>query len=200
MKYAYFEPASMKVLDWLDTDRFNVVLPESVMQLTDAQWRYRDRDCWVNPAAGKLVTTPPPGEYYRLDGDKWIYDAAAFAAALAQVKERAEQDIKAHRDAVTADYIVIDGNHFHSDASSRIQQMTLAKMGQAGAVPPGLMWQTKNNGLIELTNDIAAQFETVTIAHDMRLFATAQAHIAAVNALETIDDVNAYDWSQGWQP
>lgn len=200
MKYVYFDSESMKVLAWLDTDQFDIVLPETVMQLTDVQWRYRDRDCWVNPAAGKLVTTPPPGEYYRLDGDKWIYDAAAFAAALKQIKAQVEQDIKAHRDAVTADYIVIDGNRFHSDANSRIQQMTLAKMGQVGAVPPGLMWQTKNNGLIELTNAIAAQFEFVTIEHDMRLFAVAQAHIAAVDALGDIAAVEAYDWSLGWQP
>lgn len=199
MKYVHFD-SLFRVINWLDTDQFNIVLPDSVLPVTDAQWRYRDRDCWVNPAAGKLVTTPPPGEFYRLSGDKWVYDASAFAAALEQAKLQVVQAIKQYRDELTADYIVIDGSHFHSDANSRIQQMTLAKMGRAGTVPPGLMWQTKNNGLIELTNDIAAQFETVTIAHDMRLFATAQAHIAAVNALETIDDVSAYDWSQGWQP
>ncbi|MIL26527.1 DUF4376 domain-containing protein [Salmonella enterica] len=200
MKYVYFDSESMKVLAWLDTDQFNIVLPDSVLPVTDAQWRYRDRECWVNPTAGKLVTTPPPGEFYRLSGDKWVYDASAFATALEQVKLQVVQSIKQYRDELTADYIVIDGNHFHSDANSRIQQMTLAKMGQAGAVPPGLMWQTKNNGLIELTNAIAAQFEVVTIEHDMRLFAVAQAHIAAVDALDDIAAVELYDWSQGWQP
>lgn len=199
MKYAYFDAESMLVLSWLDTDQFNIVLPESIMPVTDTQWRYRDRDCWVNPAAGKLVTTPPPGEFYRLNGDKWVYDSDAFSTALEHSKTAVNQAIKLHRDALTADYIEIDGHRFHSDANSRIQQMTLAKMGAAGAVPPGLMWQTKNHGLIELTNEIAAQFETVTIAHDMRLFATAQAHINAVAILGTIEDVNKYDWSQGWQ-
>ena len=200
MKYVYFDAESMLVLSWLDTDQFNIVLPESIMPVTDTQWRYRDRDCWVNPAAGKLVTTPPPGEFYRLNGDKWVYDSGAFATALEHSKTAVNQAIKLHRDALTADYIEIDGHHFHSDANSRIQQMTLAKMGAAGAVPPGLMWQTKNQGLIELTNEIAAQFEVVTIEHDMRLFAVAQAHIAAVNALDDIAAVEAYDWSQGWQP
>ncbi|HCM1923115.1 TPA: DUF4376 domain-containing protein [Salmonella enterica subsp. salamae serovar 16:m,t:e,n,x] len=199
MKYVHFD-SLFRVINWLDTDQFNIALPDSVLPVTDAQWRYRDRECWVNPTARKLVTTPPPGEFYRLSGDKWVYDAAAFAAALEQAKSEVIQAIKQYRDALTADYVDIGGNHFHSDANSRIQQMTLAKMGTAGAVPPGLMWQTKNNGLIELTNEIAAQFETVTIAHDMRLFATAQEHITAVNALEALDDVTAYDWSQGWQP
>lgn len=61
--------------------------------------------------------------------------------------------------------------------------MSLTRMGQTKQIPAGLMWQTKNNGLIELTNDIAAQFETVTMDHDMHLFANAQRHIAAVEAL-----------------
>ncbi|HHW9387681.1 TPA: DUF4376 domain-containing protein [Salmonella enterica] len=199
MKYVHFD-SLFRVINWLDTDQFNIVLPDSVLPVTDAQWRYRDRECWVNPTAGTLVTTPPPGEFYRLSGDKWVYDASAFATALEQVKLQVVQSIKQYRDELTADYIVIDGNHFHSDANSRIQQMTLAKMGQAGVVPPGLMWQTKNNGLIELTNAIAAQFEVVTIEHDMRLFAVAQAHIAAVDALDDIAAVELYDWSQGWQP
>lgn len=108
--------------------------------------------------------------------------------------------IKAHRDTLTADYIIIDGHHFHSDTSSRIQQLSLTKMGQAKQVPPGLMWQTKNHGLIELTNEIAAQFETVTLEHDMRLFANAQRHIAAVEALEDIQAVLDYDYTPGWQP
>ncbi|EJX0630319.1 DUF4376 domain-containing protein [Salmonella enterica] len=200
MKYAYFEPFSMKVLSWLDTEQFDIVLPETVMQLSDAQWYYRDRDCWVNPIAGKLVTTPPPGEYYRLEGDKWVFDEEAFAGELTQVKTQFIEAIKAHRDIVTADYIVIEGHHFHSDVNSRIQQITLTKMAQAGAVPPGLMWKTKNNGLIKLTNEIAAQFESVTIDHDMRLFANAQRHIAAVEALEDIEAVQGYDYSTGWQP
>lgn len=73
-------------------------------------------------------------------------------------------------------------------------------MGQAKQIPTGLMWQTKNNGLIELTNDIAAQFEAVTMNHDMRLFANAQSHIAAVEALDDIQEVIDYDYSTGWQP
>lgn len=78
--------------------------------------------------------------------------------------------------------------------------MSLTRMGQTKQIPAGLMWQTKNNGLIELTNDIAAQFETVTMDHDMRLFANAQRHIVAVEALGDIQEVFDYDYSSGWQP
>ncbi|MEA6881818.1 hypothetical protein ONJ40_23885, partial [Salmonella enterica subsp. enterica serovar Montevideo] len=47
---------------------------------------------------------------------------------------------------------------------------------------------------------IAAQFETVTMDHDMRLFANAQRHIAAVEALGDIQEVLDYDYSSSWQP
>ena len=119
---------------------------------------------------------------------------------IEDVKSEKIAAIKNQRDKIIADYIIIGINHFHSDASSRIQQISLTKMGQAKQIPPGLMWQSKNNGLIELTNDIAAQFETVTMEHDMRLFANAQHHIAAVEALEEVQAVIEYDYSTGWQP
>ncbi|ECC1895064.1 DUF4376 domain-containing protein [Salmonella enterica] len=135
----------------------------------------------------------PMSKFDRWNGETW-------QLSITDAKAAKIQQIKAHRDDVTADYIVIDGNHFHSDANSRIQQMSLTRMGQAKQIPAGLMWQTKNNGLIELTNDIAAQFETVTMDHDMRLFANAQRHIAAVEALEDIQEVLDYDYSSGWQP
>ncbi|EDM9768630.1 hypothetical protein CXO80_03685 [Salmonella enterica subsp. enterica serovar Corvallis] len=200
MKYVFFDPSSMKVLEWLDTEQFNTILPDSVMQVTDEQWLQQNTDCWVNVPAKELITVPPPGDFYRLDGNKWTYDTASYEAAMTSVKSLVVQAIKALRDEITADYIVIGDYHFHSDASSRIQQMSLTKMGQAKQIPKGLMWQTKNLGLLELTNDIAAQFESVTMDHDMRLFANAQQHIAAVEALEDIQAVQEYDYSTGWQP
>ncbi|ENG3765615.1 DUF4376 domain-containing protein [Salmonella enterica] len=135
----------------------------------------------------------PMSKFDRWNGETW-------QPSITDAKAAKIQQIKAHRDDVTADYIIIDGNHFHSDANSRIQQMSLTRMGQAKQIPAGLMWQTKNNGLIELTNDIAAQFETVTMDHDMHLFANAQRHIAAVEALGDIQEVLDYDYSSGWQP
>ncbi|HDP8225512.1 TPA: DUF4376 domain-containing protein [Escherichia coli] len=200
MKYAYFEPSSMKVLDWLDTEQLSFVLPDSVVSVTDEQWCYRDRECWVNISTTEIITTPPPGDFYRLDGDKWVYDATSYTAALDGAKSLVVKAIKALRDEVTADYIIIGDYHFHSDASSRIQQMSLTRMGQTKQIPKGLMWQTKNLGLLELTNEIAAQFESITMDHDMRLFANAQRHIAAVEALEDIQAVQEYDYSTGWQP
>nr|HAF4309228.1 DUF4376 domain-containing protein [Salmonella enterica] len=200
MKYVHFNPNSFMVINWLDTEQCDFVLPENIMPISDVQWSNRESDCWVNISTKELITTPPPGDFYRFDGDAWIYDAASYLVALDGSKSLVVQAIKTLRDKITADYIVIGDYHFHSDASSRIQQMSLTKMGQAKQIPKGLMWQTKNLGLLELTNEIAAQFESVTMDHDMRLFANAQQHIAAVEALEDIQAVQEYDYSTGWQP
>ncbi|APV88226.1 DUF4376 domain-containing protein [Salmonella enterica] len=140
-----------------------------------------------------VTVIKPTSQFDRWNGKAWQPNIDDVKAALIGA-------IKVRRDEVTADYIIIDGNHFHSDANSRIQQMSLTRMGQAKQIPANLMWQTKNNGLIPLTDEIAAQFELVTMDHDMRLFANAQRHIAAVEALEDIQAVQEYDYSTGWQP
>ncbi|MHA0510219.1 DUF4376 domain-containing protein [Enterobacter kobei] len=147
----------------------------------------------LGPLPENITTVLRDNIFSQWDGEQWVPN-------LESAKQHQIANIKAHRDNLSSDHINIDGIHFHSDISSRIQQITLTKMGKAGTVPAGLMWQTKNVGLIELTNEIAAQFEDVTIAHDMRLFATALQHIAAIESLESINDVLAYDYSQGWQP
>ncbi|WP_318367371.1 DUF4376 domain-containing protein [Enterobacter sp.] len=149
--------------------------------------------CQLGPLPENVTIFKPSSPFDRWNGKTWLPNVnAAKVAQIAAIKTR--------RDEITADYIIIDDNHFHSDANSRIQQLSLTKMGQAKQIPKGLMWQTKNNGLITLTNEIAAQFESVTMDHDMRLFANAQRHIAAVEALEDIQAVQDYDYSTGWQP
>ncbi|TSB85316.1 DUF4376 domain-containing protein, partial [Salmonella enterica subsp. enterica serovar Muenchen] len=87
----------------------------------------------LNPL--EFITTPPPGKFYRLQGSEWVYDETLFISVLESVKAQVIQAIKTQRDTVTADYIIIDGNHFHSDANSRIQQMSLTRMGQAKQIP-----------------------------------------------------------------
>ncbi|GKX61405.1 DUF4376 domain-containing protein [Leminorella grimontii] len=147
----------------------------------------------------EFVATEPPAGKVRQAGNDGAPMWADMLICIDDAKSKKIADIKAHRDAMTVDYIIIDGHHFHSDVNSRIQQLSLTKMGQAGQIPSGMMWQTKNHGLIELTNEIAALFETETLAHDMHLFTTAQQHIAAVEALEDVQAVINYDYSEGWQ-
>ena len=101
-----------------------------------------------------VTVISPTGSFERWDGEKW-------QPSITDAKEAKYSAIKNQRDAITTDYIIINNHYFHSDTSSRIQQLSLTKMGAEKKIPPGLMWKTKNNGLIELTNEIAAQFESI---------------------------------------
>ena len=199
-RYAYYHPVTFEVIDWIDAASFTVELPDSVIPVDDEQWQLKDKPCWICLDPFKIITTPPPDNFYILEDDKWVYNKTLFTVALENTKSQVTQEIKNRRDEITVDYIIINNHHFHSDTNSRIQQLSLTKMGAEKKIPPGLMWKTKNNGLIELTNEIAAQFESVTMDHDMRLFANAQRHIAAVEALDDIQAVLDYDYSTGWQP
>ena len=199
-RYAYYHPVTFEVIDWIDAASFTVELPDSVIPVDDEQWQLKDKPCWICLDPFKIITTPPPDNFYILEDDKWVYNKTLFTVALENTKAQVTQEIKNRRDEITVDCIIINNHHFHSDTNSRIQQLSLTRMGAEKKIPPGLMWKTKNNGLIELTNEIAAQFESVTMDHDMRLFANAQHHIAAVEALDDIQAVLDYDYSTGWQP
>ncbi|HGK4756545.1 TPA: DUF4376 domain-containing protein [Enterobacter cloacae] len=202
-KYAYYDPKSFIVLDWMNTDLYNYPERQPLIELTEQQWQdysSSNKQTWVNSETLTFITTPPPEDFYILKKGEWVFDEERMLMTLAKIKTDKIQQIKEKRDEIIADFIIIESYFFHSDTNSRIQQLSLTKMGQEKKIPKGLMWQTKNKGLIELTNDIAAQFETVTMDHDMRLFANAQRHIAAVVELENIQAVIDYDYSTGWQP
>ncbi|HHA1306327.1 TPA: DUF4376 domain-containing protein [Enterobacter kobei] len=147
----------------------------------------------LGPLPDGLTAVAPDSQFDIWTANGWQKDVSAIKANLISA-------IKKHRDQLTAEYIIVDGYYFHSDANSRIQQMTLTKMGKENKIPPGLMWQTKNSGLIELTNELASKFEDVTIEHDIRLFSKALEHINAVNSIESAEEALAYDITQGWQP
>jgi len=155
----------------------------------------------------KTLTTPNGQELVNVPASLDMLLELGFDAKQAQtlllpplddVKAAKTAAIRKHRDALTEDHIVIDGKHYHSDPKSRIQQMGLARLAATNDIPPGLQWMTKNAGLVTMTNAIALQFEPVTLAHDMALFAAAQAHIDAVEALDTVQAVQDYDFSGGW--
>jgi len=152
----------------------------------------------TTPAGHELVNVPADLETLLESGFDEAAANALLQPPLAEIKAEKIAAIRKYRDTLTEDHITIDGNHYHSDPKSRIQQMGLAKLAEQDAIPAGLHWMTKNNGSVLMTNAIALQFEPVTLAHDMALFAAAQTHIDAVNALDTAQGVQAYDFNSGW--
>lgn len=91
----------------------------------------------------------------------------------------------------------IDRDWFHSDDSSRIQQLALSMMGNS--IPAGLMWKTLTLTpppvFVEMTPALAQGIFQATAASDAAIFAAAEVHRIAMEASDTPE---TYDFSSGW--
>ena len=128
-------------------------------------------------------------------GDLW--DGVAFthpAPDMVAIKAAKWEQIKAERDRLTQNGGYYVAPHwYHSDIFSRTQQLGLILLG--ANIPAGTLWKTLDNGLIEMTQTLAGQIFSAAANSDIAIFASAEAHKAAMMASP---NPSAYDFSQGW--
>lgn len=115
---------------------------------------------------------------------------------LPDAKARKWEAIKAERDRRKEAGYMVAGHRYHSDQASRIQQLGLVIMG--ANIPPGLQWKTVDNGFVPMTQTLAQQIFAATAHNDATLHAVAEMKKAAVNALNTLAEVEAFDVTAGW--
>ena len=117
---------------------------------------------------------------------------ANLLAAESQVWDR----IKQERDRRKSLGVKVGQHWYHSDADSRIQQISLFVMG--ASVPP-IPWKTLTTTpppvFVTMTPAIAAGIFQNTAASDAAIFAAAEAHRVA---MEASDSPESYDFSGGW--
>ncbi len=133
---------------------------------------------------------------YRLDFADGTSRPATVAEVLAAAKAQRIEQIKADRDARRVAGCPVGAHVFHSDDSSRIQQIGLVMLG--ANIPAGLKWKVIGGALVDMTPTLAQQIFGAQAARDTALFAQAEAHIAAINAMTTVEAVESYDASTGW--
>ncbi len=123
--------------------------------------------------------------------------AQAVAEDLARKKVAKWEPIKAERDRRRLLGVRMGDHWFHSDDSSRIQQLALAMMG--ASLPAGLKWKTLTLTdaavFVEMTPAIAQGIFQAAAASDAAIFAAAEAHRVA---LEASANPESYDFSGGW--
>jgi hypothetical protein len=148
-----------------------------------------DREAFGGPATDQLLIDLAPHRYSgpavraRLGGAGYAPDTVSA--------------IKAERDRriQTSGYKV--GAHwFHSDLTSRTQQLGLVIMG--AAIPAGLKWKTMGGTLVDMTPALAAQVFQSAAAQDAAHFAVAEAAIAAANASPSFD-LASIQWPAGYE-
>ena len=82
---------------------------------------------------------------------------------------------------------------FHSDQTSRIQQLGLVMMG--ASLPTGIMWKTMDGSFIEMTQGIASSIFNGAATLDLMSFSVAEQHRAGMMAAA---DPAAYNFSGFW--
>ncbi len=147
-----------------------------------------------NPTTHAVRETAPVGgvqqwEVYALPAEEATANQAAARAAKWEA-------ITAERDRRKALGVKVGGHWYHSDADSRIQQISLFVMG--ASVPP-IPWKTLTTTpppvFVVMTQTIAAGIFQNTAASDAAIFAAAEVHRAA---MEARPDPENYDCSGGW--
>lgn len=131
-------------------------------------------------------------------GDLW--DGETFTPAppepLPERQAAAWERIKNERDRRKSLGVKVGDHWFHSDADSRIQQLSLFVMG--ASVPP-VQWKTLTLSpppvFVTMTQAIAAGIFQNTAASDAAVFAAAETHRIAMEASDTPE---SYDFSGGW--
>ena len=133
-------------------------------------------------------------------GIGWLWDGSTLTAPppppIADRQTAAWEAIKVERDRRKSLGVKVGEHWYHSDADSRIQQISLFVMG--ANVPP-VQWKTLTLSpppvFVTMTQAIAAGIFQATAASDAAVFGAAEAHRVAMEASATPE---TYDFSSGW--
>jgi hypothetical protein len=110
-----------------------------------------------------------------------------------QTRVRVWLEIKAKRDALQGSGVKVGTHWYHSDVSSRVQQLGLLLFG--ASLPTGIMWKTLDGAFVPMTPTLAQQIFQASAASDMAIFAVAEHHKAMMTASPS---PTTYDFSGGW--
>ncbi len=151
-----------------------------------------------NPITQSATELPPA-----LVGGKWVQQweitdlpQEQVVANLAAAHAAKWEAIKVERDRRKVLGVKVGEHWFHSDADSRIQQISLFVMG--ASVPP-VQWKTLTITpppvFVTMTQSIAAGIFQATAASDAAIFGAAETRRLA---MEASDRPDLYDFSGGW--
>lgn len=159
----------LKALGWLPYININNTAPE---EFTGDTVRVITEDSVTDTTSGRSPTTDE----------------------FTQIKAQIWEAIKITRDTKKSnDGYQVGDKRYHSDDSSRIQQIGLVIMGNN--IPNGLQWKTMDGTFIAMTPTLAQQIFGAAAAKDMALFTKAETLKAQVNAAA---DPRNIDIVSGW--
>lgn len=112
---------------------------------------------------------------------------------LNDIKAEMWKKIQTERDRRKVSGVKVGENWYHSDDTSRIQQLGLVMFGEN--MPTGIMWKTLSGSFVEMTPTLALQIFSAVASSDMAIFSKAEYHKANMYASS---DPASYDYLTGW--
>lgn len=103
------------------------------------------------------------------------------------------KEISSERDRRKSNGVKVGLNWFHSDDTSRIQQIGLVMFG--ANMPAGIMWKTLTGSFVQMSPTLALQIFMAVAASDISIFTIAEQHKSAMLASQNPKE---YDYSLGW--
>jgi len=132
----------------------------------------------------------------------WTFDGSTIKTPTleeynATMKSRHQdqkwREIQVERERRRTGGVKVGTNWFHSDDSSRIQQIGLLLMG--ANMPNNIMWKTMSGSFVQMTPTLAQQIFQSTGAQDISIFTAAEQHRALMMASANPE---AYNYLTGW--
>lgn len=193
MQYAYFDPLTRRVLDWLDTVALECVMPvaDMLIELTPEQWADNAHlERWVDQDLTLVALAP------------------VLIAPRAQSIDAAWQGIKAERESRTLAGVNVGTHWVHSDVFSRSQWLGL-KDNARDALDAGstmddvlrddkgnpIIWKMLGGAFVQVTSQLAFDVVAAVTYSDMVIFAVAEQHSAAIREAHA---PAAYDFTADW--
>lgn len=165
--------------------------------IVDFVLRVPPHSIFASPYAGEFIEAPENVEV------GWLWDGEQLTPPpipevdITTRQNAAWEAIKAERDKRKVAGVKVGSHWFHSDDSSRIQQIALVMMGNS--IPAGLMWKTLTLTpppvFVEMTPALAQGIFQATAASDAAIFSAAETHRVA---MENSPTPETYDFSTGW--
>lgn len=113
--------------------------------------------------------------------------------SLYSLRKTIWKEIQARRDYRKGAGVKIGANWFHSDDTSRIQQLALTMMG--ANIPAGINWKTMQGTFVVMTPTLASQMFQTIAGSDQAIFSKAEFHRQTMIGLT---EPELYDYTTGW--
>ncbi len=111
------------------------------------------------------------------------------------LKELIWKQIQLRRDVRKQGGVKVGNFWFHSDDTSRIQQLGLVMFG--ANMPAGIQWKTMDSSFVTMTPILAQQIFASVATSDVTVFGVAEYH--RQNLIASSDPAN-YNYMTGWPP